>query len=74
MAEPDACYMDGRSNAHGMARRRYQVLYDDLVAAWAVIDTKIHGRRIAHHASKEDAKKAAWFEEERWYKCSPDEA
>jgi len=56
-----------------MSKRRYQVMYDDLVSIWAVVDTMAHGRKLSRHAGEKEARDAAWREEERWYKCSGEE-
>ncbi len=50
---------------------RYTVMYDDVVDSWAVVDTKAAGLVVAFHKREEEAKDAAWGEEERWYKCYP---
>jgi|TARA_Y100000031_G_C7944480_1_gene258610 hypothetical protein len=49
----------------------YQVSYDGLVAMWAVVDTKAANHQMAFHETEDEARKAAWYEEERWYKCTP---
>ena len=50
---------------------RYQVRYVREIKSWAVVDTKAADRVIELHDQKNGADDAAWFEEERWYKCSP---
>ncbi len=47
---------------------RYKVMYDDLIDKWAVVDTKAAGLAIDFHDMEEDARNAAWGEEERWYR------
>lgn len=50
---------------------RYQVRYVKEIKSWAVVDTKVGDRVIELHDEKQGAHDAAWYEEERWYKCSP---
>ena len=50
---------------------RYTVRYDEFASAWTVIDTKSLGLVIGIHDNADDAKDAAWAEEERWFKCHP---
>ncbi len=49
---------------------RYQVRYVEKIKSWAVVDTKAADRVLALHDQKNGADDAAWYEEERWYKCS----
>jgi len=53
---------------------RYQVRFEPETGDWTVIDSKVGGRILQRHADREDAKQAAWYEEERWYKCTPPDA
>ena|GEM_PF-1454796 len=50
---------------------RYRTIYDDKTDLWAVIDTRVGSKIIQRHNNKKEAMDAAWFEEERWYKCTP---
>ncbi len=50
---------------------RYQVRYVREIKSWAVVDTKVGDKVIQLHDRKNSADDAAWYEEERWYKCSP---
>ena len=50
---------------------RYQVRYVEKIKSWAVVDSKVGGRVIELHDQKNGADEAAWYEEERWYKCTP---
>jgi len=50
---------------------RYQVRYVKKINSWAVVDTKAANRVIELHDQKNGADDAAWYEEERWYKCTP---
>ena len=45
---------------------RYSVVYDDLVAQWAVVDTRSAGLVITVHGDKEAAVAAAEREEKTW--------
>lgn len=45
---------------------RYSVIYDDLVAQWAVIDTRAAGLEIATHGDRQAAEAAARREEQTW--------
>lgn len=51
---------------------RYQVRYVGDIKSWAVVDTRAADRVIELHDQKNGADCAAWQEEERWYKCSPE--
>ncbi|MBL6958071.1 MAG: hypothetical protein ISR52_03750 [Rhodospirillales bacterium] len=51
---------------------RYSVTYDDLVAKWVVIDMKRDKQQVALVDTMAEAQRAAWLEEERWHKCTPD--
>ena len=42
---------------------RYKVMYDDLVAKWAVVDSKAAGLVIAYHRLKESAYEEAQSKE-----------
>lgn len=46
--------------------KRYSVVYDDLVAKWAVVDTKAAGMVINFHELEEAAQTAAQHEETTW--------
>ena len=46
--------------------KRYSVVYDDLVAKWAVVDTKAAGMVINFHEAEEAAYSAAQHEETTW--------
>ncbi|MBC8268912.1 MAG: hypothetical protein H8E36_09210 [Rhodospirillaceae bacterium] len=50
---------------------RYQVRFVEKINSWTVVDTKVGGKVIALHDQKKSADAAAWYEEERWYKCTP---
>ncbi|MBT4933756.1 MAG: hypothetical protein HOL66_13555 [Rhodospirillaceae bacterium] len=50
---------------------RYQVKYVEKIKSWAVVDSKVGDRVLALHDQKKSADDAAWYEEERWYKCTP---
>lgn len=52
---------------------RYQVRYVEKIKSWAVVDTKVGNKVIALHDQKNGADDAAWYEEERWYKCTPEQ-
>ncbi len=45
---------------------RYSVVYDDLVAQWAVVDTRAAGLVITIHGDKDSAEAAAEREERTW--------
>lgn len=45
---------------------RYSVVYDDLVAQWAVVDSRAAGLVIAFHEDEEAANQAARDEEVAW--------
>lgn len=45
---------------------RYSVVYDDLVAQWAVVDTKAAGLVIGFHEQEDVAQNAAQREEHTW--------
>ncbi len=49
---------------------RYQVRYVEKIKSWAVVDTKVGNKVIELHDKKNGADDAAWYEEERWYKCT----
>ena len=51
---------------------RYRVKYDDMVEAWAVVDTRTAGLAVCYCEEEENAKDRAWHEEERWYKNFPE--
>jgi len=79
MAQLDIREMDRRRAASapagigfGISKQRYQVMYDNLLSAWAVVDTMALGRTLTRHKGEKEAHAAAWREEERWYKCSPE--
>lgn len=46
--------------------KRYSVVYDDLIARWAVVDTKAAGLVIGFHDNEDAAEEAAWQEEATW--------
>lgn len=46
--------------------KRYSVVYDDLVAKWAVVDTRAAGLVIGFHEQEEAAQSAAEVEESTW--------
>lgn len=46
--------------------KRYSVVYDDLVAKWAVVDNKAAGMVIGFHEQEEIAEDAAKREEATW--------
>ncbi|MBL6927797.1 MAG: hypothetical protein ISR44_01380 [Rhodospirillales bacterium] len=45
---------------------RYSVVYDDLVAKWAVVDTNAAGMVIGFHDQEEVAQNSAQLEERVW--------
>lgn len=45
---------------------RYSVVYDDLVAKWAVVDTNAAGMVIGFHEQEDVARNAAQREEHTW--------
>ena len=45
---------------------RYSVIYDDLVAQWAVIDTRAAGLVITTHEDRQAAEASARHEEQTW--------
>ncbi len=45
---------------------RYSVVYDDLVAKWAVVDTDAAGMVIGFHEHEDVAQSAAQHEENTW--------
>ena len=50
---------------------RYQVVFDHVATAWAVIDSHAPGYIVARDADLNRAKDRAWAEEERWCKAWP---
>lgn len=46
--------------------KRYSVVYDDLVARWAVVDTRAAGLVIGFHDNEDAAEEAARCEEAAW--------
>lgn len=46
--------------------KRYSVVYDDLIARWAVVDTKAAGLVIGFHDDEVAAEEAAQREEIVW--------
>lgn len=46
--------------------KRYSVVYDDLIARWAVVDTQAAGLVIGFHESETAAEEAARHEEVVW--------
>ena len=45
---------------------RYSVVYDDLVAKWAVVDKQSAGMVVAFHDHEDTARDAAEYEEKTW--------
>ncbi len=49
---------------------RYQVRFDLCGRSWLVIDTRAGGRVVGRYETSGQARRGAWDQEERWYKCS----
>ena len=55
-----------------MTIMRYRVQFDKVARKWAVIDTYRMPLPMLHCATKEEARSRAWWEEQRWFKCTTD--